>query len=268
MADPRMPQEMITWMQGAEWGGHHDQWHFERRWDFWTALANRGNDEVNEMLAYAKQMGWSRAKLQEGEPGSGEDFLMMHRAMIIILSQIFPQHTHFLRGWVTPPRDPSDTEDPVPGGDPFDPSQSAAADRIERSATSFTGDDDYGLFIETKLRPLSGEPLRRSSDPQAGIHNYLHNRWTDRTSDINIGDPKVNLFNHRFWKLHGWIDHQWWRFRHAHGFDDNNSQYKSAVQSYIDMMSGHGAHHAKLRAAAAKRLVVPRPSGFQHSFRE
>lgn len=268
MADPRMPQEMIEWMRSALWGAHHDQWHFERRWDFWHFLAAQGNQSAQEMVTYATQQGWSRAAQQEGEVGNGLDFLMMHRAMLTLLSQHFPQHTHFIRGWFTPPQDTADAEDPVISGDPFDANRAAGVVRIENSPASFSDDDEFGLFIETNLRPIPGNPLNRSSDPQTGIHNYLHNRWTDESSDINLGDPTVNIFNHRFWKLHGWIDYQWWRFRRAKGYSDIDVQYQSSLQSYIHMMSGHGAHHAMLQASEARRSAIPRPRGFQHAFRE
>jgi hypothetical protein len=268
MAEIRMPQEMIDWMQSVLWGAHHDRWHFERRWDYWHFRAGQGEQEVQDMVTYAEQQGWSRAATQEGETGNGLDFLMMHRAMIIILSQRFPQHTHFLHGWFTPPQDPADAEDPVASGKPFDANGAAGALRIEGSPASFSGDDDFGLFIETSMRPVPGNPMLRSPDPQTGIHNYLHNRWTDVTSDINIGNPKVNLFNHRFWKLHGWIDYQWWRFRRAKGYSDADAEYQSRLQANIDMMSGHGPHHTMLAVRESRLPAIVRPQGFERSFRE
>jgi hypothetical protein len=264
MADPRMPQEMIDWMTVRVWGSHHNQWHFERRWDFWHELARQGNQAAAEMVAYADAQGWTRSAVQEGAAGNGDEFLLMHRAMLQLLVKNFPEHAPYLRGWNTPPTDPSAVDDPVPGGAAFDPNRSAAIARIENSPTTFNSDDELGLFIETNLRPTATDPLARSTDGRTGLHNYLHNRWTNTTSDINLGDPTVNIFNARFWRLHGWIDYQWWRYRQAQGLSDTDPAYQQGLKKYRDMMDH--PHHAHAAAEAAKRKTLPK--GFQRAFIE
>ncbi|MBM3563256.1 MAG: hypothetical protein FJX48_08920 [Alphaproteobacteria bacterium] len=242
MADEKMPSAMIAWMSGKGWGAHHDQWHFERRWDFWHALAAQpGHDpDIDHIIADAVSKGWTRSSLQEGSPGNGEDFLFMHRAMFQLLNDNFPQHMHFLRGWHSPPQDPSDPEDPAP--DAFNSNMKNAIKKIEANAPTLADDNAYGLFIETNWKPTPNDPLARNPDPETGIHNYAHNRWSDQDSPVNLGDPRVNIFNARFWKLHGWIDYQWWRFRRAKGFDDSAANYQSKLRFYVQMMN-QDAHH-------------------------
>jgi hypothetical protein len=203
VADVKMPAGMIAWMQGVRWGAHHDEWHYTRRWDYWPYLAANHPDpaarqEIAPMVEYAKAQGWQRAALQEGEPRSGFEFLIMHRAMLHLLLQHFPQAQHSLRGWNTPPRDPADAEDPVNNSAPFDPGKAAGVDIIQAGAAHFQDDDAFGLFLETNIRPMPDDPAHRDPDARLGLHNYLHNRWTDATSDVNLGDPKVNIFNRRF----------------------------------------------------------------------
>lgn len=105
MPDVPMPEEMIAWMRQRDWSAHHQQWHFERRWDFWHAMAQRtdlpdeARQEIQEMVAEAVANGWTRAAVPEGTAGGGEEFLFMHRAMFHLLTQTFPQHFHTLRGW-------------------------------------------------------------------------------------------------------------------------------------------------------------------------
>ncbi len=75
MAAVKMPAGLIAWMQGLRWGAHHDEWHYTRRWDFWTYVAANHPDpavrqEIAAMIQYANTQGWERAALQEGEPGS------------------------------------------------------------------------------------------------------------------------------------------------------------------------------------------------------
>jgi hypothetical protein len=268
MPDVRIPEEIISWMRMAEWGAHHIQWHFERQWDYWHFRAQSGEATAQEVVAYAEAMGWGRASIQEGEAGNGVEFLAMHRAMTILLLQHFPRHLHVFRGWHSVPTDPADADDPVPSGTSFDGDRAFGAKRIELEPMSFGGDDDFGLFIETNLRPLPGNPLNRSPDKQTGIHNYLHGRWTDSSSDINLGDPSVNIFNYRFWKLHGWIDHQWWRFRRVSGASDADPAYGKLIETYLKMMSGAGPHHEHLRTMAAKRATMKTPEAFTRFFDE
>ena len=241
MNDKQIPQKIVDWMDSLNWGRHHDKWHFERRFDYWSVLANTHPDpsvraDVKKMLDYANQQGWERAPLQEGEPGSGIDFLSMHRAMLILLLGHFPELQHYFRGWETPPTDPSDKDDPVPDQSNFDSAKVSAIDVIRNSPSRFISDDDFGRYLETSIRPLPGNPTNRDPNPELGIHNYLHNRWSIEGSPVNLGDPKVNILNARFWRLHGWIDYQWWRFRLEKQADDNEESYQSLIRNYIQMM--------------------------------
>ena len=251
MADVPMPEEMIAWMRQRNWGAHHQQWHFVRRWDFWHAMAQRADlpeadrQDIQAMVAEAVANGWTRAAIPEGTTGGGEEFLFMHRAMFHLLAQTFPQHYHTLRGWNSPPQDPSTAEDPVPddSAPPFAPGMTQAINEIEAAMPGFDSDDTFGLFLETNLRPMPGNPLERSDDARTGLHNYLHNRWSEDGSVINLGDPRVNIFNRRFWKLHGWIDYFWWRFRAAKGADDADASYQDKLNRSIAMMNMGGHHH-------------------------
>ena len=247
MSDPRMPKEMIDWMDARGWGEHHEQWHLERQWDLWTDRAAKGDAGATQVVAYMRQKGMTRAPVQEGQPGNGMEFLAMHRAMILLLTEAFPQHAAYLAGWGTPPQDPQDPNDPVPDQAPFAADMAAAVEAIEGRPEMFETDDAFGLFVETRARPTAADPRARSADPRAGIHNWLHNRWTDTESDVNLGDPLVNLGNARFWRLHGWIDAQWSRFRAAKGLSDTAPDYQRAIALHRTMMSHPGHVHVMAR---------------------
>jgi hypothetical protein len=268
MSDVRMPEDLISWMQSLGWGAHHDEWHFVRRWDFWKYLAEHGDAQTQvaakEMIAYANSQHWQRASIQEGEPGNGIEFLMMHRAMLHLILAKFPEYHHLFRGWLTPPTDPNSVDDPVQGGAPFDAAKAEGIKVLENGFADFQDDDAYGRFMETNLRPTPENPINRDPDGRLGIHNYLHNRWTDESSPINLGDPKVNILNYRFWKLHGWIDYQWWRFRRAKGFSDDDPNYKKMLSEAKHMMGGHG--HPMFRATDAEETAVERPEAFGRFF--
>lgn len=235
MSDISIPQEIIDFMQQQNWGNHHLHWHVVRMWDRLSPAAQQ----------WATQQGWRRYGVQEGEETNGLEFLAMHRVMIRTLVNKFPQHAILFEGWSSPPTDPNDTNDPLPGGatTPFNPDMQIAIDRLTTQLDGFDGEDLLGTFIETSLRPFPNTPLRRADDAASGIHNYLHGRFQDNNSPINMGDPSVNIENERFWRLHGWIDARWEAYRVVSGRSNNDPRYLKAL------------------AEAERHMAVPSPSG-------
>ena len=249
MADSRMPQEMIDWMTRLNWGTRHVHWHIVRIWDLVSGPTR----------SWASDQGWSRAPIQEGESGNGLSFLAMHRAMIRALRNNFPQHTNLMAGWAEPPTDPQDADDPLPHGaiTPFSQNMADAVDRLHNNIDSFPDDDEFGIYIETSLSPTPGNPGNRSVDRSTGIHNYLHGRFQDNTSDVDMGDPTVNIFNQRFWRLHGWIDTRWSGYRLAKGFLETDQDYVDALDSGEQHMGVSSAPHALEHAGMNFNLEVP-----------
>jgi hypothetical protein len=226
-ADPlAMPTEIRSFLSAQDWGNHHLEWHTVRQWDLLGA-----SDQ-----AWAKKQGWSRADVQEGAKGNGLEFLAMHRVMIRTLVQTYPRDASLFDGWTAPPTDPKDKADPCKGG-AFDPSKLPALDKLANDLGDFTSDDDIGLYIETGLRPTASDPSARSKDASTGIHNYIHNRFSDPKSKIDIGDPSVNLQNKRFWRLHGWIESRWTEFRKMKGLTEDDPAYAAAIKKAEDMLT-------------------------------
>lgn len=242
MADVRVPDEIVVWMQERDWGNHHDMWHIVRRWDIYHARAEQGHPGSIQIVNYINANGWTRAPLQEGAAGNGLEFFAMHRAMLQLILEEFPQHAEYFQGWSTPPQDPEDPADPVPDGTTFDTSMAAGIRRIEEDPGSFPSEDELGRYIETAFRPTPQDPFASTQEAGAGVHNYMHRRWMDEFSDINIGDPRVNLFNARFWSLHGWIDRMWGRYREHQGLSDSDPEYRSLLQHHREHM-GAVPHH-------------------------
>lgn len=238
MWEPRIPKEVSTWMDRRAWGIHHKMWHYSRRWEL--------NPGMNQTVL---DHHGKREDRQEGTSGNGVDFLAMHRSMIQILRSEFPQYDAMWFGWDVVPVDgenPPDPTDRLPYGTklrPFDPPRLKALDRILNHIDDFSTDDDFGLYIQTRNRPTPENPQNLSPDPETGIHNYLHARFA---SPNNACDPDLaismanfmgNIKNQRFWRLHGWIDFQWTRFRQAKGLDDNDPAYLAAMREH-DMTMG------------------------------
>lgn len=250
MADPRMPQPIIDWMEARNWGMHHAEWHFERQWD---------RQNVNS-ISWAISQGWSRAARQEGEVGNGLEFLIMHRAMIELVRENFPAHANLVSGWSNVPTDPDSPSDPVPpNGQPrvFDSNMLLALRSLSSQSflAGFASDDQFGLYIETNWRPVPGNPQARSSDPSTGLHNYVHRRFSDPTSDVDMGKPLVNLGNEIFWRLHGWIDSRWTAYRQAKGLPAEDSTLRGLIDAEKDHLRMSHMHHASMSARASFSLA-------------
>jgi len=231
MWEPRIPKEISHWMNQRAWGIHHKVWHYSRRWEL--------DPGMNQ---YVLDHGGTRAGRQEGTPGNGLDFLAMHRNMIRILRHRFPHYCELWQGWDLVPTDPDNPPDPtdrLPMGAPrlaFNPYELKALDRLRHSLGGFSDDDDLGLYIETRNQPLPGNPHHMSSDPTAGIHGYLHARFSppvngcDPDQSVSMGNFLGNLKNQRFWRLHGWIDTQWSRYRALTGLGEDEPSYQAALK--------------------------------------
>jgi hypothetical protein len=242
MTDPLIPDEIITWMRGHDWGMHHVYWHATRQWDLL-------NEQERQQL---QDTGQSRADRQEGQTGNGWDFLIMHRAMIRLLVGHFPQHSQLFAGWPALPTDPNSASDPVPENGQsktFDPNKRQAIDVLQGHIDTFASDDNCGLFIETSLRPTAAQPGNRSTDNRTGIHNYVHNRFSDSTSPVDMGNPQVNIENQRFWRLHGWIDSRWSAFRTDKNLPEDEPVYVGALKAAEEHMGDHHMEAMKLMRA-------------------
>ena len=264
MSDTSIPATIRTWSQNQLWGEHHLRWHIERIWDRLSPGAR----------AQFSLQGWSRANRQEGVAGNGIDFLMMHRAMLKILRSQFPGDSSWFIGWLAPPTDPDDPIDPVPASTlprTFSTSMQQAIQRLTSDLNSFASEDELGLYIETRFRPVPGDPANQSPDMTSGIHNYMHGRFADSASAIDMGDPSVNLENARFWRLHGWIDQVWTNYRQLKGLSDTDAIYVARLNEEVQAMSAGGHHHhpmANLRTAFASANSRLRLASLPHEGRQ
>jgi hypothetical protein len=228
-----MPMDMVEWQRKNMWGAMHVEFHTSRRWD---VMSQAGRD-------WATSQGISRADLQEGQVGSGLEFLAMHRLMIQRLTTQFPDEASLFTGFNPVPTDPKDKMWPLPDGSntSFSTAMNRSLDKLTNHIGDFASDDDMALYLQTNLRWTMANPQGRSSDSSTGIHNYLHVRFTDDNSPINVGDPSVNLENKIFWGIHGWIDATWTAYRTAKALDDTmDPVYIAAMKHAQDVMDASG----------------------------
>ena len=261
MVEPVLPDDIVQWMRQNNWGMHHLEWHTTRQWD--------RLDQASR--SWAARRGWRRAKVQEGEPGNGFEFLAMHRVMLELLREAFPKQADLSKGWASPPTRPDDPDDPLPHGGmtPVPKNYLDAITKLQKTPGSFSSDDDIGLYIETRARPTPGQPFAVSSDPSTGIHNFLHNRFSDDGSPVDMGNPLINLENARFWRLHGWIDQCWTDYHAAEGFSPTNANLRAAIDAEKAHLMAHAAHAGMVAAAPPMAAGAdPIPATILNPFRE
>jgi hypothetical protein len=214
-------------------GDHHLAWHMARQW----GRLQQSDFDWLATLGIKKP-----ASHQEGAAQNGLEFLAMHRAVLTML-RTYPGFTadniKLFDGWQRVP-DPSDPlVQKLPNTDPGSLAQNHLSPGEEFdipedlrntikacqdepaddtcSLARFESDDEFGRFIETSVNKGSLGDLMNLG---AGGHNYLHNRFSQPGTSNDLGDPQKNFKNQIFWRLHGWIDRCWTKFRHLKRFDD------------------------------------------------
>ena len=219
MSYPDLPIPVKEMLANEMVRTHHHLWHFVRNRQAWEDLPP-GN------RASLEEAGW-RAPRFENEPGSGLDFLGMHRQMIVMsdAAMLDAQEPHWPRvtGWNPIPWDDDDPDWPVPAWQDDRPpwasdEQWARFTDFARDARSTESVNQMSQVADNLqnsdvLQPMILDELGRAME--WSIHGWMHLRWS--------GEPHVNGFsvditndwlfvpwsshvNKHFWKLHGWID--------------------------------------------------------------
>lgn len=213
---------------------HHYLWHNIR--EGWNRFSNSSQNAL-------RQLGWApprpgRSYDKDGvssaipENGSGEDFLYMHRQMIIQAKEFLKKNNESfqLTSWSSIPA-PTNRNYPVP------PVYNIPGNPSLTSYTNFRKTDTYYYDTIQSTAKFLRDPanLRNMTLSQlgarieVGVHSWMHMRWSGASSygyrPINksaipanfdkkwdnprynwMGDTYASHVNPYFWKLHGWVD--------------------------------------------------------------
>ncbi len=214
------PQEIVDWIAEQGWPQQHGDWHNTRRWDD-GCLRVPGIPCLSVETMVAR--GLERAAIQEGEPGDGYAFLVMHRHMIRALQQAFPLHADSIRGFEHIPTHKDDPENPIPWLDVnLNTPAFAALEDIENNLDLFPSEDELGRWIQFGA---SAQGTRLG----VGVHGFMHAQWTVPGSPYSLIDNNVNVSPLAFWRLHGWIDDIWERYRRAKGIGEDDPAYQAEL---------------------------------------
>jgi hypothetical protein len=249
-----LPREVIDTMASREHRLHHWLWHEVRNnWLFYP-------EDVQQKV---RELGWEppRPALDQRrrpmlDNDAGEDFLYMHRQMLVDVSRILtrvndPRYPRVLVWTVPPP--PGDGQFPVPPAW-FDPT--SGNDQLDRrnafeSLQRVKSDFFYlnrmltwqrmftdpahlrgmslgrlGTLIEVTIHASmhvrwSAPPHGSRPDPGPAEGHTIDMRWDDPRYDY-LGDTYSSHVNPIFWSLHGWVDDRIEDWKAANGVYGND----------------------------------------------
>jgi hypothetical protein len=228
--DLLVPQLVLDWMAEQQFAESHDGWHLVRKWDQTCRKSNATTCTAANRLV---SQGLSRAPIQQGAPGDGLAFMMMHRHMIQMLKTTFPKHAELFSGFKKVPRSKDHPENPMPWRNISWTSNNIKGfdilENIEQNLSQFPTEDDLGTYIQNTYRWTEQSPMSPANQPGSGLHGALHAQWAINGSPANLIQQAVDVKNHIFWKLHGWIDDVWERYRVAKSMKADDPAYQKLL---------------------------------------
>jgi hypothetical protein len=263
--DLLVPQIVLDWMDEHEFSQAHDGWHLVRKWDQSCRKSNATAASCSAAQTLVNQGLW-RADVQQGAPGDGYAFMVMHRHMIRMLKMSFPKHEALFSGFEHVPRSTSDAQNPtswkaiswsadnIKGFD--------ILENIEQHLDQFPTEDDLGQYIENTYKWTAQQPTAPVNAPGSGLHGALHSQWAVNGSPANLILQAVDVRNYTFWKLHGWIDNVWERYRKAKGMKEDDVSYQQALMDQcMEMYTLQPSHRktAQMPQAGAGGGTAPAP---------
>ncbi|AUX24270.1 hypothetical protein SOCEGT47_048070 [Sorangium cellulosum] len=227
--DLTVQPEVIAWMEENEWQAAHFEWHSIRR----CGPGGLGGSRVDICNSAVPVPPDQECKTT----GDGYQFLAMHRHMIQSLKQLWPKHSEQFEGFE---KFPTTAEElPEQWRADFRPwsattlANAKIADEIDKpeNLSRFPDEGALGMWIQC----FAGVAIPGSSERASGLHGDLHFKWVrPNNTDHGVGNQFTNIDNYMFWKLHGWIDKVWEKYRVAKGLSPDDPKLKDdiAAQCY------------------------------------
>jgi len=220
--DLTVQSNVLTWMQNHVWEAAHFEWHSIRRCVAGTSMSN-----VN-ICSYTNLV---PADQECKTAGDGLQFLAMNRHMIQSLKQLFPKHIEQFTGFPHFPQSaadvPADWQASWTAFSAQDLANAKIADEIDQpqNLAMFPTEGDFGQWLQCLAPQFSG------------LHGDLHFHWVrTMNTDHGLGNQQTNIDNYMFWKLHGWIDNVWEKYRTAKGLTDDDPALKDAIATQCHQM--------------------------------
>ncbi|WP_422418398.1 hypothetical protein [Pseudomonas sp. GZD-222] len=202
---PTMIREMLA---SPPMRAYHHLWHLVRNEKLWNELSAIEKQELIDQ-------GWTPPRFEQ-QPGSGLDFLFMHRQMIEMVNK----HLHHsgsptyiqVEGWNPIPFEHNNQTWPMPALWP-EADKAFVWAKDPRTTQHFSDRVTNEFRNPNWVKQFSLDEY--GSELEWTVHGWLHlhwsekvpdDPWSDSASNDWLGAPYSSHVNNAFWKLHGWID--------------------------------------------------------------
>jgi len=243
--DLTVQPQVLAYMESHFWQATHVEWHAIR-----ACTSGLGN--LQSHIGVCNQTALVPANQTCRDRGDGYEFLVFHRHMIQALKQLWPNHSEQFTAF---PKFP--TVDDLPeqwkarlAAEPWSEDELAVGkigDEMDKPENygRFADEGELGFWLQCNVGQV---PTAFSAPdmPWVGIHFSLHNKWNNannRRHGLNNGE--ANIDNYMFWKLHGWIDGVWEKYRDAIGKPKDDPELQAALEAscyemdtYIALLGG------------------------------
>jgi hypothetical protein len=215
-----------------EYMGHHGCWHKLRREDYSQEARNRCFSPGGP-----SHWPWPNGLKEQGQQGSGDDFLKFHRLMIrnfrwIVATAPGPRYSYI--PWQQ-----------------FPPWLIDIFTMVDPRYVTRVNEDLDGIVSNSAKS--SDDLGRRIEGPQIGaafpnIHSNVHGAVSDyefkhfgAQTSCDMGKASVSMLNEHFWGFHGWIDNYYAHWQIAHGDTVDQSPVKPVTMAEMCVECGPGA---------------------------
>jgi len=223
LVDLTVQPYVLDWLTDHNWQTVHVEWHAVR-------TCNAGGIGSKVGICDYKSLIPVDQNCRTG--GDGYQFLLMHRHMILALKQLWPNHIEQFTGFERFPRSAEDV--PAQWRAAWKPWSAAAlangdlGDAIDEpeNLAQFPDEGALGFWLQCTAGAIL--PNRPDALASGGVHFDLHAKWVRPGNTTHgVGNNDANIDNYMFWKLHGWIDNVWEKYRVAKGLTLDDPKYKA-----------------------------------------
>lgn len=265
IVDLTLQPEVLQWMEDNLWAEGHFEWHAIRM----CRLPGFSRMSKVDICSYT---GLVPADQNCQTDGDGYQFLVFHRYLIQTLKQLWPSHADDFEGFE---KFPASAEDVPPqwrsAWTDWPPDVLEAGrigDEIDKpeNLARFPNEGVLGFWLQCNF----GQRLRSPPNdmPLVGLHFALHAKWArPGNTRHGVNNTEHNVENYMFYKLHGWIDNVWEKYRRAKGLSPTDPKLQSDLTAHCRELDLERAIIERSMQATGRPSVdtaLPRESGFFH----
>jgi hypothetical protein len=264
IVDLTVQPDVLTWMKNHVWEAAHVEWHAIRT----CGLPGGAIGSQVNICSFTNLV----PKDQNCQTsGDGYQFLLFHRHMLQSLKQLWPRHAADFDGFPTFPQSANDVPPQWRSAwtqwNATDLAVGKMLDAIDQPANlaKFPDEGTLGFYLQCQSGIMMKTPPAGFTMKSDGIHFDLHAKWVRNGNTTHgVGNTSANVDNYMFWKLHGWIDNVWEKYRVAKGLKQTDQKYKDDLAAQCREMDTEES----IVIQNLKPSDVPKPlpveSGFFH----